>query len=197
MQRLILISSFFLTIILSVANGIFAETIKGEVSSSRLKSPKDILVYIEKIEGNEFSPAQEPAKMDQKSLVFTPRVLPVLAGSAVNFHNSDELKHNVFGVGDDDFDLGVWTKGIVKTYTFNKLGEVAILCNVHPEMEAYIVVLQNPYFALTDEQGKYEIKDAPAGKYKLKTWHERLRPVIKDIEVPRSEELKVDFELKR
>lgn len=172
-------------------------TLTGSVKAAGVKSPKDILIYVEKVEGREFAPPAKPVKMDQISLVFVPRLLPVIKGTTVEFHNSDDLKHNVFGVGDYDFDLGVWTKGGMETYTFDKLGEVAILCNVHPEMEAYIVVLQNPYFAVTNEEGKYQIKDVPAGKYKLKTWHDRLRAGAKDVEVPAEGELAIDFELKR
>lgn len=196
MRRISLILLFFLSLTTVVGNT-FAGTIKGKVASRRLKTAKDILIYLEKIEGKEFTPPQGPAKIDQRSLVFTPRVLPVVLGTTVEFHNSDDLKHNAFGVGDDDFDLGVWTKGIIKTYTFNKLGEVAILCNVHPEMEAYVIVLQNPYFALTNEEGNYIIENVPSGTYSLKTWHDRLRPVTKEIKVTEQGEVIVDFELKR
>lgn len=196
MKRFGILLLFFLILNLNVVD-VFSGEIKGKVSSSRLKSPKDILVYIDKIEGGEFTPHEKPEKMDQLNLIFIPRVLPVLLGTTVEFHNDDDLKHNAFGVGADDFDLGVWTKGIVKTYTFNKLGDVAILCNVHPEMEAYIVVLQNPYFALTDEKGNYKIENIPAGSYSLKTWHDRLRPVKESVEVPEVDEITVDFNLKR
>lgn len=168
--------------------------IKGKVSTAKIKSPSGILVYIEKIDGKEFPPPAEHLVMDQVKLVFIPRVLPVLKGAAVDFVNSDDVKHNVFGVGSDDFDLGTWTKGIVKSYTFNKLGDVAILCNVHPEMEAFVVVLQNPYFGLTDAGGNYEIKDVPPGKYKLKTWHDRLKPATKDVEVA-GDTVEVGFEI--
>lgn len=191
------ISGLCLFLILSIiTNNVYAGVIKGTVSASRLKSPKNILVYIEKVEGQEFSAPQEPAEMDQKSLVFVPYVLPILLGTTVAFHNADDLKHNVFGVGDYDFDLGTWGKGRVETYTFDKLGEVAILCNVHPEMEAYIVVLQNPYFDLTDAAGNYTIKNVPLGTYKIKTWHDRLKSVNKEV-MSSTGEIIVDLTLKR
>lgn len=190
-KKLILI----LFLVILSTKSVYAGVIKGKVSTAKLKVPKEILVYIEKIEGN-FPPPKELAKMDQISIVFTPRVLPVLLGTTVEFHNSDDLKHNVFGVGAEDFDLGTWTKGITKTYTFSKLGDVAILCNVHPEMEAYIVVLQNPYFSLTDESGDYKIEDVPEGTYIFKTWHDRLKSVKKEVKVPSEGEVIVDFELK-
>lgn len=185
---------FLSLILISFSTICLAGEIKGTVSTKKIKSPAGILVYIENIEGKEFPAPAEPARMDQVNLVFTPRVLPVLKGATVDFLNSDDVKHNVFGVGSDDFDLGTWTKGITRSYTFNKLGDVAILCNVHPEMEAFVVVLQNPYFGLTDASGKYDIKDVPSGKYKLKIWHDRLKPVTKDVEVS-GEEVEANFEI--
>ena len=188
--------SIFLFLVIFCSEPSFAGVIKGKVSTAKLKAPKDIVVYIDKIEGKELSSSGEPAKMDQIKLVFIPYVLPIIKGTTVEFHNSDDVKHNVFAVGTENFDLGTWTKGITKSYTFNKLGDTAILCNVHPEMEAYVFVLQNPYFAITDENGQYQIKDVPSGSYKLKAWHNRLKPVTKDVDVAASGELTVDFGLK-
>lgn len=189
--------SLVLVIIFSLTEMAFAASITGKVSTNKVKVPKDILIYIEKIEGKELPPPQQSVKMDQIGLVYVPHVLPVIKGTTVDFHNSDDVKHNTFGVGADDFDLGTWTKGIVRSYTFDKLGETAILCNLHPEMEAYVVVLQNPYFSLTDEEGKYEIKDVPQGEYKLKTWHDRLKAVTEEVSVPASGAVEKDFELSK
>lgn len=195
-MRILTISFLFLLgISLNISNA-FAGTINGKVSASGAKTLKNILIYVEKVEGKEFSPPKESVKVDQAKLVFTPRVSPVIKGTTVEFYNSDNVKHNVFGVGADDFDLGTWTQGIVKSHTFNKLGEVAILCNVHPEMEAYVIVLQNPYFTLAKEDGSYQIKDIPAGNYKLKTWRENSKSVTKGAEVPAEGNVTVDFELK-
>lgn len=193
---ILIVGIFIYNLVLNLITG-SAGTIVGKVNVRGIKNPKDILIYIEDIKGKTFEPPEEPAKMDQLNLVFIPRVLPILKGTSVEFHNSDDLKHNVFGVGVEDFDLGVWTKGITKTYTFNNLGDVAILCNVHPEMEAYIVVLQNPYYSLTDKDGNYKIEDVPAGNYKLKTWHDRLRPDEKTVDVPSNGEVVVNFELRK
>lgn len=192
----VLILSFLLCIIfvMGVMPNVDAGDIKGTVSTKKLKSPDGIVVYIENVEGKEFPPPTEQAKMDQLNLVFVPRMLPVLKGTTVEFHNSDDLKHNVFGVGIEDFDLGVWGVGAEKPYTFNKLGDTAILCNVHPEMEAYVFVVQNPYFALTDAEGKYKIKDVPKGKYTLKAWHDRLKSKSEKIEVTGGETV-VDFKM--
>ena len=115
----ILICAIFLFIFNSLT---FAGTIKGKVTTKKLKIPKDIVVYIEKIEGKVFPPAKEPVIMNQVSLVFVPRVIPIVLGSTVNFKNSDDVLHNVFGVGEAEFDLGTWTGREIRDYTFNKLG---------------------------------------------------------------------------
>lgn len=174
---------------------LWAGEIQGKVSTRKIKNLEDILIYIEKVE-KDFSPSENHPKMDQKNLVFIPRVLPVLKGTSVEFQNNDDLKHNVFGVGSDDFDLGVWTKGIIKTHTFDKLGEVAILCNVHTEMEAFILVLQNPYFVLADKEGNYRIGSVPPGAYKLKSWNDKLKSQSKEVVVPSDGQITVDFEFK-
>ena len=131
--------------------------------------PDHAVVYVETVPGTF---AAQRVKMDQQNKMFTPYVLPVVRGTTVEFHNSDELQHNVFSVGAEEFNLGNWTKGIVREHTFNKLGEVTLLCNVHPEMEAYVLVLQNPYFARLDAEGQFRIADVPAGEYVIKAWYE-------------------------
>ena len=155
-----------------------------------------MLIYIEKLEGKDFLLSSNPPRLDQKKLVFIPRVLPILKGTTVEFHNSDTARHNVLGVGIDNFDLGTWGQGVTKPYTFNKLGETAILCNVHTEMESFILVLQNPYFALADKEGNYKIENVPAGTYKLKTWNDKLKPQDKEVTIPAQGSVTVDFEFK-
>jgi plastocyanin len=156
-----------LLVIVSVgaAPSFCAANIEGTVSAP---NPADVVVYVEKAPGTFKG---ERAVMDQQNKVFTPYVLPVLAGTTVEFHNSDNLQHNVFGVGAAEFNLGNWTKGITREQTFNKPGEVSILCNVHPEMEAHILVLQNPYFARPDKSGAFRISNVPPGQYVLRAWY--------------------------
>ena len=143
-----------------------AADIEGTLS---VPKPDRAIVYVDGIAGT-FS--GEKARLDQRNKVFSPYVLPVVKGTTVQFMNSDDLVHNVFGVGADEFNLGNWTKGIVREHTFNKVGEVIILCNVHQEMEAYILVLQNPYFAQLDSGGKFRIANVPSGEYVVTAWYQ-------------------------
>jgi plastocyanin len=169
-------------------------TIKGVVNTPWVKR-YPALVYVDQVKG-EFPPPKKNPFMGQKGLVFAPRVLPVLKGSTVDFTNDDSVAHNVFtppGAA-TRFNLGLYGVGVKKVVTFDNLGEVPLLCNVHPEMLGYVIVLQNPYFALTDNAGKYEIKNVPAGSYKLKVWHEKLQEVVKEVVVEEGKTATVDIE---
>lgn len=172
--------------------------IVGKVTAHGVKNSADAVVYIEKVDAKSFPAPKEHARMDQKNLKFTPHVLPVVAGTTVDFVNSDDVLHNVFSPDQcsDKMNLGTWPKGQVRTYTFKNPGcQAVMLCNVHPEMEAWVLTLETPYFAVSSADGKYEIKNVPPGKYTLKIWHEKLKGQEVQIEVPEKGEAKADFEI--
>jgi plastocyanin len=187
----ILIVRFLVTLlILYAALGctVLAGDIKGNVTAQGMRSPEGIVVYIDAIAGKTFAAPKEHAVMDQKKLTFIPHILPVLKGTSVDFLNSDSVGHNVYwpSVGGNRklaFNLGTWPQGVKKSYTYDELGAVPLLCNVHPEMAAYIFVAPTPYFAVTDAKGEYTIKDVPPGKYTLKAWSEQGKPVEQPVEV--------------
>ena len=138
------------------------------VGTVAVPKPDQLVVYVETVQG---AFTGQRATMDQLKKVFVPYVLPVVKGSTVEFRNGDNLAHNVFGIGADEFNLGAFNMGGVREHTFNKPGDVSILCNVHPEMEAHVLVLQNPYFARPDSTGKFQITGVPAGDYLIKAWY--------------------------
>jgi plastocyanin len=179
---------------------LFAGTVRGKVKTPGARKDANAVIYVADIPGKKFSPPSKHAIVDQKNLVFVPHILPVLAGTTVDFHNSDDVLHNVFSPDAcaGSFDLGTWGKGEVRSHTFLKPDCFAvILCNVHPEMEAYIVVLQNPYFVVSSADGSYEIKDVPAGKYVLKIWHEDLKGTPVQVDVPKKGTVTADFDLRK
>ena len=143
-----------------------AANIEGTLN---VPKPDRAVVYVEAVAGT-FNGGK--AKLDQRNKLFSPYVLVVVKGTTVEFQNSDDLVHNVFGVGGDEFNLGNWTKGVVREHTFNKVGEVTLLCNVHPEMEAYVLVVQNPFFAPLDSGGKFRIENVPPGDYVVAAWYQ-------------------------
>lgn len=175
-----------------------AGTISGKVRARGRRHSGDAVVYIEKIPGKTFPAPQNPVTLDQRNLTFVPHVLPVLVGTTVAFPNSDEVRHNVFSVSRTArFNLGTYPRGVVKHITFKEPGVVALLCHVHVEMSAYVVVVETPYFAVTQRDGSYTIKHVPPGKYVLKTWHERLKPQSKEVEVGAGSSAQADFILRK
>mgnify|MGYP001617683794 CR=1 FL=1 len=170
-------------------------TIKGVVNTPWVKRYQ-ALVYIDRVEGKEFAPPEGKVLMGQKNLVFKPRILPILKGTTVDFTNDDNVVHNVFAPPGSakEFNLGTYGVGVTKTVTFDKLGEVPLLCNVHAEMAAFIMVLQNPYFTLTEEKtGNFEIQGVPPGTYQLKVWNEKLKEVTQEVVVETGKTATVEF----
>jgi plastocyanin len=168
-------------------------TIKGTVDSPYV-SRFPALVYIDHVNGS-FPPPKDNPHMSQKGMVFRPHILPVLKGSTVDFTNDDTVDHNVFSPPGSatPFNLGIYGSGVKKTETFNNLGEVPLLCSVHPEMSAFIIVLQNPYYALTDSSGAFEIKNVPAGTYQLKVWDEKVKGAPQQVTVAAEKTTSVEF----
>ncbi len=146
--------------------------LEGTVSFSRGDS--GLLVFVTKAPGTFPAPAKH-ATMDQRRMHFVPHVMPVLVGTTVDFVNSDAINHNVFSPDNEGYNLGSWGKGEKRSYTFKQEGTYTQLCSLHPEMEAFILVLQNPYYATTDKDGHFTIANIPDGHYVLKVWGEKLK----------------------
>jgi plastocyanin len=123
-------------------------------------------------------PAPEHAAhvvIEQRNQTFVPHVVAVLAGTTIDFPNDDPILHNAFSTSPAKrFDLGMYDRGETRSVVFDTAGIVRIGCNVHPRMEAFVVVHTNPYVAVSDAQGSYTITGIPAGTYQLRIWHERL-----------------------
>jgi plastocyanin len=174
-------------------------TLSGKAKVSRARHSGNVVVYLEsKSLKKEYPPPEKHITLDQKNLVFIPRVLPILKGTTVDFLNSDDVQHNVFAPGKvEKFNLGTWGLGGVKDYTFNKPGELVVLCNVHSEMVAYIIILENPYFTQTDKDGNFRMENIPPGTYQLKTWHEKMKSVPQEVTITRGEIKEIHLELKK
>jgi plastocyanin len=171
-----------------------AGNVTGKIQCKGLRDNRDAVVYLENVQGQLPAPKEAP-QIDQVKMVFIPHVLPVMVGTTVKFLNSDSVLHNVYtpSKAGDRFNLGSWPKGQTKSFTFNKPGEVRLLCNVHPEMEAWVIVVPNPYFAKTGPDGAYSIPNVPPGKYTLKVWHEKAKFTPREIEAPASGDVTGNF----
>jgi len=131
----------------------------------------------------------------QKDALFKPHLLPIVVGTTVEWPNQDEILHNVYSFSETkQFDLGLY-KSEAKKITFEKPGRVDVFCSIHSKMHCVVLVLTNPYFAATDAKGSFTITNVPPGNYRVKAWHERLPPQVKEITMPEKGGVKLDFVL--
>jgi plastocyanin len=172
-------------------------SIKGTVKATGLASNADAVVYVTEVGGA--SKPQPAITMDQRQMQFIPHVLPVVAGTTVKFLNSDPTPHNVFSPDNEKYNLGTWPQGQTKDYTFSKCTKFPCaytqLCRVHPEMEGFVVVLQNPHFAVTGKDGSFVINDVPPGAYTVGVWHPKLKGAPAKVTVEAGKPATVDFTL--
>lgn len=135
-----------------------------------------VLIYVT---GFTSKPSEEVVKLNQKNKTFTPKLLPVIVGQKVSFPNQDNIYHNVFSVSPvQSFDLGQYKKGDSPAHiTFDKPGLVPVYCNIHPNMIAYVAVLENHAYAITDTNGRFTLNDLPKGTFKIHAWTEGAQPV--------------------
>ena len=184
LSKMAMAGGFALVLVTAVA----ANEIKGKVSVQGIKSAENIAVYVDVIPDKKFDAPKDHVVVDQRKMSFMPHVVAVQQGTTVEFLNSDPVGHNVYwpsisGNKKLAHNLGTWPKGEKKPFQFNDLGVASLLCNVHPEMSGYVVVVPTPYLAVTDKDGNFEIKNIPAGKYTLKTWSEDGKPTTQAVDV--------------
>jgi plastocyanin len=140
--------------------------------------------------------AAAPAVVTQKGAIFSPRILPIMVGTTVEWPNDDDIFHNVFSISEaKEFDLGLFKKPEKRQVTFNRVGRVDILCSIHTQMSAVVLVLENPFFAKSDEEGRYSITGLPPGDYTVRAWHERLPSVRRKVTVTATGSVRLDFVL--
>ncbi|HEY3056715.1 MAG TPA: methylamine utilization protein [Thermoanaerobaculia bacterium] len=158
-----------------------AATIVVDVRDPQGAPLRDAVVYAAP-EGRGLEPATRTAVMDQKDRTFVPHVLPVQTGTAVKFPNSDDIQHEVYSFSPaKTFQLPLYKGTPANPIVFTTAGVVTLGCNIHDKMNAYIVILDTPYFAKTEAGGRVEVR-IPAGKYAVHVWH----PDMRDEPTPQS-----------
>ena len=151
------------------------------------------------LENQKFPAPQAGPFIDQKGCNYSPRVVGIQVGQPVNFRNMDPLLHNVHGLPwiNKPWNVGQLqaTVHTVRPAQPESNPPITVKCDVHPWMSAFIFVLEHPYFAVTDEAGKFSIPNLPAGKYTLGVWHEGLKTTDgkNEVEIVVKENKTVDF----
>lgn len=142
------------------------------------------VVWLEGVLGGKEMPAGEKV-MDQSGCAYVPHVLAVGVGQKILFKNSDQVLHNVNSFPRENRPLSLSLlavgQGRPLKRSFPLADEIKVTCDAHKWMSAWIVVRDNPYFAVTDSKGRYKIDDIPPGQYRLVVWHETAGRMQKDI----------------
>jgi plastocyanin len=179
-----------------VAFGVLQKT---DVSGSvRLKNGRPAPLSAVWLEGSDKSVPVPKAMVDQRDRTFEPHVSIVTVGTKMTFPNNDTVTHNVFAdYNSNKFNVGTYPRGKSKSVTFNQKGLVVLLCNLHSEMSAFVVVVDTPYYSVSDSRGNFRIAGVPAGKYRLHAWHESGQLYEDDVTVSGSSVLNISLERNR
>jgi plastocyanin len=130
--------------------------------------------------------------LDQRNMDFNPRVLSIRVGTRVDFPNSDKVFHNVFSFRNGKkFNLGMYPAGTSRPIIFDQSGLSRIFCNIHPHMAAYVMAVDTPYFAMSDESGAFTISGVPAGSYTYHAWRPGGQTLTASVTVDSSHALEV------
>jgi plastocyanin len=181
---------FSALVVLAAAFPSASSTLRGSVelvgsSDPMVRKHKDysgVVVWLEPLQGPiVLAPPSQPAVMIQKNKTFTPHVLAIPLGGRISFPNLDPIFHNAFSnFNGQIFDVGLYKPGQSRTVAFKRPGVVRVFCNIHPQMSAVIVVLDTPYFAVSDRSGSFTIENVPPGEYQFHVFHERASAEVLD-----------------
>ena len=174
------------------ATGKIEGTVKG------ISKRAATVIYVEDAPGT--PPGNAEYVLDQKDKTFHPFVLPVPAGAEVTFLNNDPIMHNVHAYNGKDtvFNWGMAIQGMKLKKKFEEPGDILLLCDVHPEMEAWIKVVPTPYYTMADENGHFVLEGVPAGTYTVTAWHPRAKkPQSLTVTIPENGTAQAEFKLKK
>jgi plastocyanin len=150
------------------------------------------------LEGHTYTAPAEPVLLDQVGCRYQPHVFGVMAGQDITIRNSDDTMHNIHSLPKNSrpFNLAMPRQGMEITKKFTAAETmVRIKCDVHPWMESWAGVVDNPFFAVTDDQGNYTINNLPAGTYTIAVWHEKAGVVTQSVTVGDGASAKADFSM--
>jgi hypothetical protein len=161
---------------------------------------QNVFVYVKDgLPGRIYPVPSQPVVLDQQKCRYVPRVLGVQVGQQLTIKNSDPLLHNVRAEGaiNEPFDIGTPVQGMEVKRTFvTREVMVPVKCNVHAWMNAYVGVLEHPYFAVSDDSGRFTLPKLPPGTYTIEIWHERFGTQTQQVTVADNQNQNVTFTYK-
>jgi hypothetical protein len=159
----------------------------------------DVLVYVKSGLSGSYSAPQEPVLLDQHGCDYSPHMVAMMAGQPLKIRNSDDTLHNIHPRPqvNTEFNIGQPRQGMESLKTLDKPEMlIPVGCDVHPWMRAYISVLSNPFYAVTGEDGTFQIKGLPAGEYEIEAAHGKLKTVSGKVVVKDGEAATLDLTYK-
>ncbi|MCX6895661.1 MAG: hypothetical protein NTZ16_09235 [Verrucomicrobia bacterium] len=175
-----------------------AET--AEPAKTNLTGFRDFIVFIDGVTNTNSPPRFRPVTIlvrrnARQEAIFSPRVLPLLIGTTVEWRNEDSVYHKFFSLSATaTFEFPLCKPGDSSPpWTFDRPGRVDVFCSLYANLNSIVLVMENPWFTGTDFRNNYFIRNVPAGNYRLKVWHERLPAQTREITVPAEGEVKIDF----
>ena len=160
----------------------------------------NVVVYVsDGLTPSTFQPPEQPAVFEQKGCQYKPHVLAMQANQKLDILNSDETTHNIHPSPNNNREWNMTQPhGTPLEQTFAR-EEIAIpvKCNVHPWMRGYIAVFKHPYFAVTDKNGGFDLKDLPPGTYTITAWQEKLGTQSQKVTIGAGEAKTLDFSFKQ
>lgn len=154
-----------------------AATLDVEVQSKSGKALAQAVVYLESADARRLVKPATGVEMAQEKRQFKPQVLAVPVGTEVQFPNRDAVRHHVYSFSTvKPFEIRLYSGVPAAPVLFDKPGVVVLGCNIHDAMVAWIVAVETPYYALTDDVGKATLPNVPPGAYRLRVWHAGLAP---------------------
>ena len=159
----------------------------------------NVVVYVsDGLTSHDFQPPQQPAVLEQKGCQYKPHVLALEANQKLDVVNSDETTHNIHPSPNNNREWNMTQPHgmpLEKTFAREEIA-IPVKCNVHPWMKGYIAVFKHPYFAVTDKNGDFELRDVPPGTYTITAWQEKLGTQTQKVTVGANEAKTVDFAFK-
>jgi Carboxypeptidase regulatory-like domain len=148
------------------------------IDAARDGSLANVFVYVKQgLEGKKFAPPAQPAIIDQKGCWFIPRVLGIETGQTLDVTNSDPVTHNIHPRAHINREWnqsqGPGTEPLARRFMTPEV-MIRVKCNIHSWMHAWIGVVDNPYFAVTAADGKFDLSNLPPGTYTIEAWQEEL-----------------------
>jgi plastocyanin len=176
-----------------------APVMSEEVVTGTNGALKNVVVYIsDGLGAHSFDPPKEPAVLEQKGCAYSPRILAVRARQTFELVNSDPTSHNIHPAPQNNREWNIFqppgSSPIEETFAREEI--IPVKCNVHPWMKGYIAVFKHPYFAITDKDGAFDLKNVPPGDYVIQAWHEKYGVLNQKVTLGPNQTKTVDFVFK-